>query len=120
MPEYTLGALLGVAAVIGLELAWLRTGLFRRRTFWIAATIVLFFQVLVDGWLTKLSAPIVVYAADRFSGVRFPFDIPVEDFAFGFAMVAVALLLWERGAEPSDEEPRPDPALPAARRNLDQ
>ena len=29
-------------------------------------------------------------------GVRFPFDIPVEDFLFGFALVTAVLLLWER------------------------
>jgi hypothetical protein len=29
-------------------------------------------------------------------GIRFPFDIPVEDFLFGWAMVTAVLLLWER------------------------
>ena len=54
------------------------------------------FQILVDGWLTKLSAPIVIYDEGHTSGVRFPFDIPVEDFLFGWAMVTAVLLLWER------------------------
>ena len=54
------------------------------------------FQVLVDGWLTKLSAPIVVYAPEQASGLRFPWDIPIEDFAFGFSLVTLTLLLWER------------------------
>jgi hypothetical protein len=53
-------------------------------------------RVLVDGWLTKLSAPIVAYNERHTSGLRFPFDIPVEDFLFGWAMVTAVLLLWER------------------------
>jgi lycopene cyclase domain-containing protein len=32
------------------------------------------------------------------TGIRFPFDIPVEDFLFGFALVTAVLLLWERRA----------------------
>jgi lycopene cyclase domain-containing protein len=52
--------------------------------------------VLVDGWLTKLSAPIVLYDEERTTGLRFPWDIPVEDFLFGFAMLTLVLLLWER------------------------
>ena len=58
--------------------------------------IVFGFQILVDGWLTKLSAPIVIYDERHTSGLRFPFDIPVEDFLFGWAMVTAVLLLWER------------------------
>jgi lycopene cyclase domain-containing protein len=43
-----------------------------------------------------LSAPIVVYEGRHTSGIRFPWDIPVEDFLFGWAMVTAVLLLWER------------------------
>ncbi|MEI7782336.1 MAG: lycopene cyclase domain-containing protein, partial [Planctomycetota bacterium] len=78
------------------ELAVLHTGLFRRRAYWVSMLIVLGFQIPVDGWLTKLSAPIVIYDNHQTSGLRFPFDIPVEDFLFGFAMVTAVLLLWER------------------------
>ncbi|MBK8732300.1 MAG: lycopene cyclase domain-containing protein [Actinomycetales bacterium] len=95
MREYTVWSAIAVLAVVALELLWLRTGLFRRLQFWIAMAIVFFFQCLVDGWLTKLSAPIVLYTEDQMLGVRAPWDIPVEDFAFGFAMVTLALLLWE-------------------------
>ena len=34
--------------------------------------------------------------AFRMTGWRIPWDVPVEDFAFGFAMCTLALLLWER------------------------
>lgn len=95
---YTVPALASVVAVVVAELAWLRTGLFRRRAYWITMAIVLAFQVPVDGWLTKLSDPVVVYDPTHLSGLRFPFDIPVEDFLFGFSLVTAVLLAW-LGAE---------------------
>ncbi len=100
---YTLPAVLAVVAVVALELAVLRTGLFRRPAYWISMVIVTGFQIPVDGWLTKLSAPIVQYNEDHFSGIRFPWDIPIEDFLFGFALVTAVLLLWER-AKPAGEK----------------
>jgi lycopene cyclase domain-containing protein len=93
---YTLPAIAAVVAVVAWELGWLRTGLFRRPAYWISMVIVLGFQIPVDGWLTKLSAPIVIYNEEHTSGIRFPWDIPVEDFLFGFALVTGVLLLWER------------------------
>ena len=95
---YTAPAVLAVLAVCALELV-LRTGLFRRPAYWLSMLIVVGFQILVDGWLTKLSAPIVVYGDRQITGIRFPFDIPVEDFLFGFALVTAVLLLWERQRE---------------------
>lgn len=96
---YTAPAVLAVAAVCVLELTVLRTGLFRRPAYWLSMLIVVGFQILVDGWLTKLSAPIVIYDDRQTLGIRFPFDIPVEDFLFGFALVTAVLLLWERQRE---------------------
>jgi lycopene cyclase domain-containing protein len=93
--EYTVWSAVAVLVVVALEALWLRTGLFGKAQYWIAMAIVFAFQCLVDGWLTKLSAPIVLYAQDHMLGVRAPWDIPVEDFAFGFAMVTLALLVWE-------------------------
>ena len=93
---YTLPAALAVVAVCAWELLFLRTGLFRRPAYWLTMVIVLGFQVAVDGWLTKLSAPVVVYSSRQVSGLRGPWDIPVEDFLFGFALVTAALLAWER------------------------
>jgi lycopene cyclase domain-containing protein len=96
---YTAPAVLAVLAVCALELAALRTGLFRRPAYWLSMLIVVGFQIVVDGWLTKLSAPIVVYDDRQTAGIRFPIDIPVEDFLFGFALVTAVLLLWERQRE---------------------
>ncbi len=96
---YTAPAVLAVLAVCALEFTVLRTGLFRRPAYWLSMLIVIGFQILVDGWLTKLSAPIVVYDNRQTSGIRFPLDIPIEDFFFGFALVTAVLLLWERQRE---------------------
>ena len=96
---YTVPAIVAALAVGVLEFTVLRTGLFRRPAYWLSMLIVIGFQILVDGWLTKLSAPIVVYDNRQTSGIRFPLDIPVEDFFFGFALVTAVLLLWERHRE---------------------
>jgi lycopene cyclase domain-containing protein len=93
---YTVPAVLAVLAVCAWELIFLRTGLFRRPAYWLSMGIVLGFQVPVDGWLTKVSAPVVEYSSRQLTGLRGPWDIPVEDFLFGFALVTAALLLWER------------------------
>jgi lycopene cyclase domain-containing protein len=102
---YTIGALCAPAAVVTLELAALRTGILRRRRFWVTIAITLAFQVAVDGWLTKLSAPIVLYRRPAISGARWPWDIPVEDFGFAFAMITMTLALWERALRRSQYDP---------------
>jgi lycopene cyclase domain-containing protein len=96
MPEYTVAASAATSAVVALELLVLRTGLFRRRAYWLSMVVVFGFQVLVDGWLTKRSAPIVLYEDEHTIGWRLPWDIPVEDFVYGFAFLTLVLLLWER------------------------
>jgi lycopene cyclase domain-containing protein len=96
MPEYTAVAVAAAAAVVAVEVLVLHTGLFRRRAYWLSMTIVFGIQVLVDGWLTKLSAPIVLYDDAETTGWRAPWDIPVEDFVYGFALLTLVLLLWER------------------------
>ena len=103
MGEYTAAALAAAVLVVVAEVAWLRTGLFRTKAYWLSMAIILFFMVLVDGWLTKLSAPIVLYNPDEFSGIRVPWDIPVEDYLFGFALVTLVMLLWDRAGRTVEE-----------------
>lgn len=105
MPEYTVLAVLSVPVVVALELCLWRTGIFRQARYWLSMLIILSFQVLVDGWLTKLSAPIVLYHPDQMLGVRFPWDIPVEDFLFGFSMVTLTMILWIRAGRSERKEP---------------
>lgn len=120
MPEYSVAAAVGLVLVVVLELRWWRSGIFRRPTYWVGMIIVFAFQVLVDGWLTKLSAPIVLYADAQNTGVRFPWDIPVEDFVYGFALVTAVLALWVRqgtagAASAAQSPPSPPPGRePAA------
>ena len=99
MPEYTVLAATSVVLVLLLERFALRTGLLRDPSYWISLAICFGFMVLVNGWLTKLSAPIVIYTRSENLGVRFPWDIPVEDFAFGWSMLTLTMLLWDRAGQ---------------------
>lgn len=94
MPEYSLFTAIAVVAALAVDAAVLRTRLVRTSAFWLTMAIMWFFQVFVDGWLTKLSSPIVLYERDHFSGVRLFFDSPIEDFAFAFALVLATLSVW--------------------------
>ena len=96
MPEYTLLTGVAIVGVVLLELCWFRTGIFGSVQYWVSMIIVFAFQIPVDGWLTKLSDPIVIYNPEQMLGIRAPWDIPIEDFGFGFAMVTLAILLWRR------------------------
>ncbi|WP_067804920.1 lycopene cyclase domain-containing protein [Nocardia beijingensis] len=96
---YTLPVVTAVVVVCLVECTLLRTGLFRRPGYWLTMLIVLSFQIPVDGWLTRLDAPIVRYNPDHVLGLRFPWDIPVEDFLFGFVLVTSVLLAWERARQ---------------------
>ena len=95
MREYTVAAILGVVGVVALELVWLRTGLLTTRAYWIAMAICYGFMLAVNGWLTKLTAPIVLYDAHEITGLRVPWDIPAEDYLFGFALLTLTMLTWD-------------------------
>lgn len=114
MREYTVAAVVAVVGVVLWERR-LRTGLFRSPSYWSTMAISLFFMVLVNGWLTKLSSPIVRYDPAARTPWRFPWDIPVEDFLYGFALLTWVLLRWKaddrRGAPArarSESRPFPD------------
>jgi lycopene cyclase domain-containing protein len=94
--EYTAAAVAAVAAVITGELLLFRTGLLREGSYWATMAIVLAFQVLVDGWLTRSDQTVVFYRDDVITGVRWPWHIPIEDYGFGFALVTLTLVLWRR------------------------
>jgi lycopene cyclase domain-containing protein len=94
--EYPILAVGLLAGVFFLERVWWRTGVFSMRAYWSTMAINLFFMVLVNGWLTKLSAPIVTYAEDEFSGLRPIWDIPLEDFGFGIALLTLVIMSWLR------------------------
>ena len=105
MPEYTVATAVAVVAIVVVELRWTRTGIFGSAQYWLAMGIVIAFQVVVDGVLTRLPDPIVGYDPEQASGVRFPLDIPVEDFGFGFALVTAAILAWIVAGRHDTERP---------------
>ena len=89
--SYTQLALLGVAGAVFVDTVLLRTWLVRRRTYWTAYAIVLFFQLVANGILTGLD--IVRYDPGAILGWRVAFA-PVGDILFGYAMVTLTLSSW--------------------------
>jgi lycopene cyclase domain-containing protein len=88
---YTQLAVLGVLGAVLVDTVLLRTWLLRRKTYWTAYAIVLFFQLVTNGIFTGLD--IVRYDPDTILGLRIVYA-PVEDLLFGFAMVTVTLSTW--------------------------
>jgi len=88
---YTALAVAAALVVILIEFLWLKTGLFRRLSFYFAYLIVLFFQLLTNGYLTFNE--IVLYNPDMILGLRVVFA-PVEDLLFGFSLVVLTQLAW--------------------------
>jgi lycopene cyclase domain-containing protein len=108
--SYTVLAVLGVAAAALIDLGLLRTNLLRRKAFWTAYGIVLFFQLIVNGVLTGL--PVVHYDRSAILGWRVV-NAPIEDLLFGFAMVLLTLATWVwLGARAARTPPRSTRARP--------
>jgi lycopene cyclase domain-containing protein len=111
--SYTVLAVVGVLVAVALDFAVLRTCLVRRRAFWTAYAIVLFFQLITNGWLT--GRDIVVYSASDILGARLAYA-PVEDLLFGFSMVLQTQAWWvwwgrrltPAGGSPADARVVPD------------
>jgi lycopene cyclase domain-containing protein len=105
---YTVAAVVGVVAAVALDLWVLRTRLVRGRLFWATYPIVVAFQLLSNGVLT--GRRVVRYDPAAIIGVRIVFA-PVEDLAFGFALVLLALSMWvwwgRRGVDAGPPEPAP-------------
>ncbi len=98
--SYTDLAVLGVALAVAVDLAVLRTRLLTRRPFWLAYAIIVFFQLLTNGWLT--GREIVRYHPDAVIGDAEPQLLgdgrivyaPLEDLLFGFALTLWTLGWW--------------------------
>lgn len=97
---YTQLAITGVVVAALLDLVVLRVGLLRRAAFWVSYAIIVFFQLLTNGWLT--GREIVTYNPDTtltsgdvvlLGDWRIVYA-PVEDLMFGFAMIVLTLDLW--------------------------
>src|SRR5680860_1417467 len=100
MTPYAVAASTATAAATLGDLFVLRTALVRSRTWWTAYGIVVGFQLLTNGWLTGRGIVRYSEAAILGSGrIVFIGDgriayAPVEDLAFGFALVLMGCAMW--------------------------
>ena len=91
--SYTGIALIAAAVALVLELTVIRSGLLKKGRFYAAYGIIVFFQFLTNGYLTKTG--IVHYDPEAIIGRRI-FYAPVEDLFFGFALVLLTMATWTR------------------------
>lgn len=89
--SYTQIALLAVPAAILIDLFLLKTRLISRKSFWTAYSIMLFFQLITNWWLT--SRGILTYDEKVIIGARIA-SAPVEDLLFGFSMILISISFW--------------------------
>jgi lycopene cyclase domain-containing protein len=90
---YTQIAIAGVVLALTTDYFIARTRLILTKRYWTSYAIVVFFQLLTNWWLT--SRKIVMYSPDAIIGVRIA-SAPVEDLLFGFALVTLVLVLWDK------------------------
>lgn len=102
---YTQLSAVAVILALSIDLAVLRTGLVKRKVFWVSYAIILTFQFITNGLFTGLQ--IVKYrdfailgsdsplnAPPPFIGDGRLFFAPVEDLGFGFSLVLLSMSLW--------------------------
>ena len=102
---YTQLTIIGVLAVVSLDLVVFKTRVLRRKVFWASYSIVIFFQLVTNGILTGFG--IVEYNGDAIIGSSTPLNeppsfigdgrlvyAPIEDLLFGFCLVVLTLILW--------------------------
>ena len=92
MKEYTLLSILAAITVAVLDLVILRTKILRQSTFWIFLLVMYAFKTIVNGYLTW--RPIVMYGEEFNLGIRIV-TIPVEDYVYGFSLIALSVVVWE-------------------------
>jgi lycopene cyclase domain-containing protein len=92
MKEYTLLAVISVLATLLLDM---KSGirLLIRGEYYVFFLLILIFKGMVNGYLTFQN--IVIYNSQFFMGIRVG-SIPLEDFLFGFSMVTMTIIFWER------------------------
>lgn len=91
MREYTVLAFTSVLFTMLLD-QLTRAHILRRIEFYVFLLVILGFKLLVNGYLTAKG--IVLYSGGQYLGIRLG-SIPLEDFFFGFSMVAMTLIFWE-------------------------
>jgi len=94
---YTQIAIFAVFLALVTDYYIARTRLILTKRYWASYAIIVFFQLLTNWWLT--SRNIVMYSPDAIIGWRIA-SAPVEDLLFGFALVTLVWVLWDK---PDDE-----------------
>jgi lycopene cyclase domain-containing protein len=94
---YTQIAIFAVFVALVTDYYIARTRLILTKRYWASYGIIVFFQLITNWWLT--SRNIVMYSPDAIIGWRIA-SAPVEDLLFGFALVTLVWVLWDK---PDDE-----------------
>ena len=100
MITYTVAAVIAVLVAVLVDIFLLRTALVCSPLWWTAYGIIVAFQLITNGWLTGRG--IVRYSDEAILGTgRIVFlgegriaYAPVEDLAFGFALVLLTCAMW--------------------------
>lgn len=90
---YTLLAAIAVFVAIVIDLVVTRSRILATGKFYFAWAILVFFQLLTNGWLTGRN--IVMYDEAQIIGLRLAYA-PIEDLLFGFALLVVTISIWVR------------------------
>jgi lycopene cyclase domain-containing protein len=90
---YTGLAITFALAAILADIELFQSKLIFTKRFWASYSIIIFFQLLTNWWLT--SRKIVMYSPDAIIGWRIA-SAPVEDLFFGFSLVLLVLILWDK------------------------
>ncbi len=102
VPEYPVYAVAMLAGVVILEVFIWKTEIFRMRAYWTTILVSAIAMIPVNGWITKLSAPIIRYSVDESLGWRPIWDIPIEDLGCGFAFLTFVMLSWKRSGQSAE------------------
>ena len=107
---YTAIAVLAALVAVALDRSVARTRLTTSGTWWAAYGIIVFFQLLTNGWLTGRRIvrydPDAIIGTDRVTLVgegRLVYA-PMEDLGFGFALVLTTSVVWAWRGRRSGEE----------------
>ena len=92
MKEYTILSLASVILTLFVDRIT-RVRILKNKLFYLFLFIIFFFKFLVNGYLT--GSNIVIYNPQYFLGIRLG-SIPLEDFLFGFSIVSLTIIFWER------------------------
>lgn len=92
MKEYTIASVLSVLIIFIIDLIS-GTKLFSKKNFWIFWGVMSIITFIVNGYLTW--RPIVIYGEQFQLGFRV-WTIPIEDFLFGFSLITLNIIIWEK------------------------